>query len=46
MSFCFTIAELEFVRDPAPEAGKNREPQLSKLEAPGCDRLKPELHAI
>mgnify|MGYP001645168139 len=22
MSFCFTIAELEFVRDPALEAGK------------------------
>jgi len=41
MSFCFTVAELEFVRNPAPDAGKNCEPQLSKPEALGCGGAKP-----
>lgn len=41
MSLCFTVAELEFVRKPALETCKNREPQLSRLEALGCGRAKP-----
>ena len=36
------VAELEFVRNPAPDAGKkNCEPQLSKPEALGCGGAKP-----
>ena len=35
------VAELEFVRNPAPEAGKNRELKLSKPEAPGRGGLIP-----
>jgi len=40
MSFCFTIAELEFVRDPALEAGKKPRTPAQQARSPWLRRGK------
>jgi len=40
MSFCFTVAELEFVRNPAPDAGKKLRTPAQQTRSPWLRQAK------